>query len=176
MKIISSKIVAAMLVVLMLCMLLPSAAFAAELSGSITKIDEGLKTYTTASGANAILLKKQTLAVIWTEVALNEQEEETIANAFRSDKSWKDVERYISGYGAHDLSDVGNGAWGSWTFTKNADGSVTLSTEDGDTLSHIDYGTFTGLTNQPSDPVDPVDPVDPRPHSDTGKGEQTLYG
>lgn len=101
--------------------------------------------------------------MIWTEVALNEQEEETIANAFRSDKSWKDVERYISGYGAHDLSDVGNGAWGSWTFTKNADGSVTLSTEDGDTLSHIDYGTFTGLTNQPSDPVDPVDPVDPDP-------------
>lgn len=163
MKIISSKILAAMLVVLMLCMLLPGAAFAAELSGSITKIDEGLKTYTTASGANAILLKKQTLAVIWTEVELNEQEKETIVDAFRSDKSWKNVERYISGYEVHDLSDVGNKAWGSWTFTKNADGTVTLSTEDGDALSHIDYGTFTGLTNETSDPVDPVDPVDPTP-------------
>lgn len=162
MKIISSKILAAMLVVLMLCMLLPSAALAAELSGSITKDDRGLTTYTTASGANAILLKKQTLAVIWTEVELDEAEKETVKSAFANkDTSWKTLVGYISGYKTHDLSNVGNGAWGSWTFTKNADGSVTLSTEDGDALSHIDYGTFTGLTNQPSGPVAPVDPVDP---------------
>lgn len=165
MKIISSKIVAAMLVVLMLCMLLPSAALAVDLNESITKIKDGLSSYTVPAGTNAIGLKKDQTNVIWTEVALTKDEETAISSAFANfDSSWKTTKHYINGYGTFDLSQsvIGsNSPWGSWTVTKGEDGQITLASTGSVALSHIDYGTFTGLTNQPSDPVDPVDPVDP---------------
>lgn len=166
MKIISSKIVAAMLVVLMLCMLLPSAALAVDLNGSITKDNRELTQYTVPAGINAIGLKKDVTNVIWTEVKLTEDEKTAIDSAFdNSDGGWKTTRYYIDGYGTFDLSQnvIGsNSPWGSWTVTKGEDGQITLASTDNVKLSHINYGTFTGLTNQPSDPVDPVNP-DPTP-------------
>lgn len=169
MRKLSSKLAFVVAAALVACMMTVGLAFGVEQSGSLTKIDEGQTSYTTAAGANVIALKKDTTNVIWSEVELTSDERAEIVAAFADfDGSWKTDDPYcIFGYGTFDLSkDVigSKSPWGSWTVTKNADGAVTLASEDDVALSHICYGTFVGLANAPTEPTKPpaglTDPTD----------------